>query len=84
MSMRDIRVVCAAIVRDGALLCVRKSGTALFMLPGGKPEAGEEALATLHRELVEELGCGLRPGSARLLGQYAAPATHEGGVHRAG
>ncbi|MCW4590919.1 NUDIX domain-containing protein [Gluconacetobacter entanii] len=79
MTARDIRVVCAAIVRDGALLCVRKEGTDLFMLPGGKPEAGEDGLATLHREVTEELGCGLHPGSARLLGQYAAPAAHEAG-----
>ena len=75
----DIRVACAAIVRDGGLLCVRKVGTGLFMLPGGKPEPGEDGLATLQRELMEELGCALRPGSARPLGRYAAPAAHEAG-----
>ena len=75
----DIRVACAAIVRDGALLCVRKVGTGLFMLPGGKPEPGEDGLAALQREVMEELGCALHPGSARPLGWYTAPAAHEAG-----
>ncbi|PYD47598.1 NUDIX hydrolase [Novacetimonas pomaceti] len=79
MTGNDIVVVCAAILRHGRLLCVRKQGTRLFMLPGGKPEPAEDDMAALRREVSEELGCGLRGGSARLLGRYAAPAANEAG-----
>lgn len=75
----DIVVVCAAILRHGHLLCVRKQGTRLFMLPGGKPEPAEDDMTALRREVSEELDCGLRDGSIRLLGRYAAPAANEAG-----
>lgn len=77
----------AAVIRDpeGRLLLVRKRGREVFIQPGGKREPGEDDLAALARELEEELGCRLRPGSARLLGRLEAPAVHEPGwrVHSA-
>lgn len=71
--------VVGAVVRDGAgrLLVVRKRGTQRFMLPGGKPEPGEDDLAALARELAEELGVSLL--SARPLGVFEAPAANEPG-----
>lgn len=71
--------VVGAVVRDGAgrLLVVRKRGTQRFMLPGGKPEPGEDDLAALARELAEELG--VRLTSARPLGVFEAPAANEPG-----
>jgi len=52
-----LRVVAAAIVRDGKLLLVSKqSAPDVFYLPGGKPDPGEAPLETLSRELGEELG----------------------------
>lgn len=69
--------VVGAVIRDadGRLLTVRKRGTQRFMLPGGKPEAGEDDLAALAREIREELGVAMTSASA--LGQFEAPAANE-------
>ena len=52
-----LRVVAAAILDRGKVLLVSKQAAPdVFYLPGGKPDAGEEALPALARELGEELG----------------------------
>lgn len=75
-----IRTV-AAVIADaqGRVLLVRKRGSRIFIQPGGKPEAGEDALATLRRELAEELGVELDTASLRHLGEFEADAVHEAG-----
>lgn len=72
--------VVGAVIRDGAgrLLIVRKGGSAIFMLPGGKPEAGEAPETALARELAEELG--VRLARSELLGRFEAPAANEAGA----
>ncbi|ATC24276.1 NUDIX domain-containing protein [Caulobacter vibrioides] len=77
--MNRVLDIVTAVIRDaeGRLLLVRKRGTAIFMKPGGKRDAGEDDLATLARELREELGCELV--SAELLGHFSAPAANEAG-----
>jgi 8-oxo-dGTP pyrophosphatase MutT (NUDIX family) len=76
-SMPPLVVVAAAVVRDGRLLVVcKRAAPDVFYLPGGKPEAGEEPLATLARELGEELG--VAPVEPRLWGDVEAPAALEG------
>jgi 8-oxo-dGTP diphosphatase len=57
MSCRWIEKVGLATFDGDRLLVVRKRGGTLFILPGGKPEGQEGDLATLARELDEELGC---------------------------
>jgi 8-oxo-dGTP diphosphatase len=59
------------------MLVVRKRGTEAFMQPGGKRDAGEDDLAALGREIGEELGCRMVPGSARALGRFDCPAANE-------
>jgi putative acetyltransferase len=55
--MADIEKVGMLVVRQGRiLLCRKKSGSQLLILPGGKFEPGETALECLARELREELG----------------------------
>jgi 8-oxo-dGTP diphosphatase len=80
MSARIISVV-AALIRDddGRVLLVRKRGTAAFMQPGGKRDAGESDVAALSREIVEELGCRVRDNSARPLGVFECVAANEPG-----
>ncbi|MGM4896307.1 NUDIX hydrolase [Tardiphaga sp. 839_C3_N1_4] len=80
MTEKIIGVV-AALIRDdrGRMLVVRKRGTEAFMQPGGKRDAGEDDLAALEREISEELGCGMVPGSAQALGQFNSVAANEPG-----
>ena len=83
VSSPVIRIV-AAVIRDdaGRTLLVRKHGATVFQQPGGKRDPDDaDDLATLARELREELGCELSPGSARLLCHAGAAAANEPG-HR--
>lgn len=71
----------AAVISDaqGRVLLVRKRGSAIFIQPGGKREAGESSLQTLERELHEELGVQLCAGSAQRLGEFEDRAVNEPG-----
>jgi 8-oxo-dGTP pyrophosphatase MutT (NUDIX family) len=75
-----IRIV-AAVIADaaGRVLLVRKRGSSTFIQPGGKREPDEEALATLARELDEELGVAVVPGSAWRLGEFEDDGVKEPG-----
>lgn len=80
MSDAVISVV-AALIRDeqGRVLLVRKRGTAAFMQPGGKRDAGETDVAALAREIVEELGCCVDQRTACALGVFECAAANEPG-----
>ena len=73
--------VAAVVIRDedGRILVVRKSGTAKFMLPGGKIEPGESPDRTAVREAHEELGVTLDVERLVRLGEWTAPAANEDG-----
>lgn len=64
---------------DGAVLTVRKRGTSMWMLPGGKPEPGETAAACAAREVEEELGVRLAETDLALLGTFETRAANEAG-----
>ena len=73
-----IRIV-AALIRDerGRVLLVRKRGTAAFMQPGGKRDAGEDDVTALARELDEELSCQVLPETFAALGTFECVAANE-------
>lgn len=80
MAATLIRTVAAVIADEaGRVLLVRKQGSSTFIQPGGKREAGEDALTTLARELHEELGVRFVEGSAVRLGEFEADAVNEPG-----
>src|SRR6202051_3840830 len=81
MMAAGIIDIVAALIRDeaGRVLLVRKRGTAAFMQPGGKRDAGESDVAALSREIVEELGCRVRENSAQPLGVFDCVAANEPG-----
>ena len=60
------------ILRDGEnILSVRSHGRDRFYLPGGKIDPGETAREAIKREIKEELGVELVPGTLRRLGTFA-------------
>ena len=74
-TRRHVHVACAIIERDGLVLSALRSASMNLPLkwefPGGKIEPGEGLEECLRRELVEEMGVGIR------VGRPLTPATHE-------
>ena len=78
MTPVTLTISAACLLDDaGRLLLVRKRNTLAFMLPGGKAEPGEDAIAALTRELAEELNLSLPANALRPLGQFRAAAANE-------
>ena len=71
------QVVVGALVRRGQVLLVHRNPDRLaypnaWDLPGGHVEQGESELAALVREMHEELGVEIAPGSPALLCRWEA------------
>lgn len=69
------KVVCVVVIDKGRVLLVRKGE--FWILPGGKPEAGEDDLGCLMRELGEELS-GLEMQPPAFLGEFIGTAPYKG------
>jgi 8-oxo-dGTP diphosphatase len=70
-QQREIVKVGLAVTDDNRLLLVRKKGGQSYILPGGKPEMGEDDRQALVREIEEELGCGVDASSIDFLGSFS-------------
>jgi 8-oxo-dGTP diphosphatase len=70
-TQREILKVGLAVTSDAGLLLVRKKGGVSYILPGGKPEVGENDYDALVREIEEELGCHIESGSLHYLGSFS-------------
>lgn len=65
-----------AVLLDGAgnFLVTRSAGKDIFIAPGGKLEAGENALQALAREMMEEVQVEVNTDTAEHLGTFTAIA----------
>jgi 8-oxo-dGTP diphosphatase len=70
-SQRTIVKIGLAVMHDNRLLLVRKKGGQSYILPGGKPEEGEDDRQALFREIDEELGCAIDPHTLVFLGAFS-------------
>ncbi|MDW8485504.1 (deoxy)nucleoside triphosphate pyrophosphohydrolase [Bifidobacterium thermophilum] len=70
-----IRVVGAAIMRDGTVLCAQRGSTkslaGYWEFPGGKIEVHETPQQALQREIEEELRCEITVGHELCTTRYA-------------
>jgi 8-oxo-dGTP diphosphatase len=53
----------AVIIKDSKLLAAREQGKGIFFIPGGKREGSESDDEALRREVMEELGTGIKSSS---------------------
>jgi len=72
--MKLIDKIALLYCRDGEILTTRSRGKDAFYLPGGKREGAETDFETLVREIKEELGVDIVPGSAEAYGVFEAQA----------
>ncbi len=63
----------AVIIKDRKLLAARESGEDIFFIPGGKREGSESDDQALRREVMEELGTGIK--SSRFYRNFTARAS---------
>jgi 8-oxo-dGTP pyrophosphatase MutT (NUDIX family) len=76
-SSKDIDKVGLLVIDEGRiLLCRKRRGTPLLILPGGKREAGETDVECLLREIAEELG-DVRVEALERVGEYRDRAAGE-------
>lgn len=72
--MTAIDTVAWVCLNAGEILCTRSRGMDVYFIPGGKREPGESDIATLTREVKEELDVAIVPATAVHVGTFDAQA----------
>lgn len=79
MGLKQVDVVAAVIVRDGAVLATERGygdWEGWWEFPGGKVEPGETAEQALVREIAEELNTAIEVGPYLCTAEYDYPTFH--------
>ncbi|MCF0202803.1 MAG: (deoxy)nucleoside triphosphate pyrophosphohydrolase [Bacteroidaceae bacterium] len=77
--MKHYNVVCAVVVHEGKILCMRRpkkgspSTAGKWEFPGGKTEVGEQPEDALRRELREEMDYEVKVGKLITTVEYQYP-----------
>jgi 8-oxo-dGTP pyrophosphatase MutT (NUDIX family) len=74
-----LKCACLVATDNNALLAVRVRNNTHWYLPGGKIDSGETPAEALSRELQEELGMAVLPGSIEYLYTVTGPAYGQAG-----
>ncbi len=75
--MRNLFKYGLAVIRNKKLLVLREKNKSKYLLPGGRPEEGEDIEKALSREIKEELNVAIRPGSVRFYRTFEDVAANE-------
>ena len=70
MAMNQILKHALLVVKDGKFLVQKEKKHELLLMPGGKPEKGEEPLECLKREIMEELNAEIDMDTLKHLGKF--------------
>ena len=68
--MKIIKKSALAVIQNNKLLVVRSHHSQFLLMPGGKPEEGESAVAALEREIKEELNCSIDKHTIKFIGTF--------------
>lgn len=74
--MHDILKAGGLILKDRKVLLERHGGKDIYIVPGGKLEAGESAQEALIRECEEEFHIAVKEIDLEYVGKFASRATH--------
>ena len=77
--MSIIQKSALAVIQNNKLLVVRPHNSQFLLMPGGKPNLGESAVAALKREIREELDCSIDEKTITLLGTFEDVAAGSNG-----
>jgi len=68
--MKRITKYALLVVKDNKILLNKEKKHEQLLMPGGKPEKGEDSVVCIKREIKEELGVGVDVKTLQYLGRF--------------